>query len=99
MKSSNSDFIELGRKQASLFHQNNVTYIECLVKFDSMRHALNLAYGSLIGWKMLPEVKTLPHPEKVKLWEQTKEFAAGRMNAKDLKELSIALYTLEYYLQ
>lgn len=99
MKSLNSTFIEMGRKQAELFHQNNQVYIDCLVKFDSPRHIMLLAYSVLVGSGKLVPVESLPLEDKNQLWILTKEFAAGRMEKTKSLELAKALYTLEHYMQ
>jgi hypothetical protein len=92
-------FEELGKKQSELFHLNNQVFIECLVKFKSVRHTLTYAYKSLIRLKKLSPIESLPLNEKTNLWEMTKEYAANRLEKDEMIELSQALLTLEYYLQ
>lgn len=89
----------MGRKQAGLFENNNQVYIDCLVKFDSPRHILTLAYSALVASKQIKPIESLPIEEKNQLWGLTKEFAAGKMEKDKTLELSKALYTLEFYLQ
>lgn len=91
-------FIELGRKQSEIFEQNNQVYIDCLIKFDSMRHILITAYVSLIYAKKIIAIEHLPLEEKNQLWGLTKEFASGKLEKSKTIELSKALYTLEFYL-
>jgi hypothetical protein len=85
--------------QAGLFENNNQVYIDCLVKFESPRHILTLAYSALVASKQIKSIESLPIEEKNKLWALTKEFAAGKLEKNKTLELSKALYTLEFYLQ
>lgn len=92
-------FIDLCKKQSELFHKNNQVFIDCLVKFNSVRHTLTAAYESLVGYKKITPVEDIPLSDWDNLLSMTKYYADGRMDGKGLNELSKALYTLEYYLQ
>jgi dihydrodipicolinate synthase/N-acetylneuraminate lyase len=71
--------------------------MECLVKGTSMRNILLLSYKSLLYIGKVSAIECLSKEEKDELWEFTKEIAAGRItNNEDAKDLSRALYILNY---
>lgn len=93
-----SSWIDLGKKQAALFMQDNVTYIEILVTGDCSRAILHTCYNILVRQNNLIPIEQLPPTEKTNLWESGKEFANGRLDEKKGIELVKALYALEYLL-
>lgn len=97
-KKVTGSWIELGRKQASLFMDNNLPYVECLITADCNRSILNTCYNVLVRSKKMIPIDKLPEKEKLTLWETAKEFAKDRMNKEQLIELVKALLTLEYFL-
>lgn len=95
-----SDFIhEVGYKQAELFSENNLTYMECLVHGISFQNLLNSCYKLLVKTNMATEVTLLPIEEKQRLFEVIKEFAPREYTKEQYLFACSALYGLEYYLK
>jgi len=90
--------ISLGRKQMELFLNDNLLYMECLVKFDTPRKILNQSYRSLISRNIIPAIETFPVEQKKDLWETAKEYSAQRLDQQKTIELAKALITIEYFL-
>lgn len=91
-------YLEIGKAQVELFYQNNLDYINSLVTCDSIRGLMNSIYNFLTDTKKIEKIETLELEYRQSLWDQTKEYAAGRLDKKKAIELSKALYTLEYLL-
>lgn len=89
---------KLGKRQVEIFLNDNLLYIECLIKFNCSRIILNEAYRYLVCVKAITAIEDLPIDEKEKLWLTTKDFCVGRLDLKRAIELSKALYTIEYFL-
>jgi hypothetical protein len=90
--------VELGKKQAALFNENNVAYVSCLVKFNSQRHILLWCYTSFVGSKKIIPIEELPKSDKESIWEMAKEMGVG-LDKNGIIELCKAFYTLEYLLR
>lgn len=90
--------IELARKQAQLFTENNVAYCEDLVTCSCPRRLLLVAYVSLVRRQKLVAIEDLLQKEKEAAWELAKELAKGRLGRKELIEVVKAMYTIEYFL-
>jgi hypothetical protein len=91
-----SNFLALGRKQAALFMNNNIGYMELLVTAECPREILNVCYRILVREGKLKELKDLPIEEKTSIWETAKEFSKDRLDQKGLISLSYALQALNY---
>lgn len=91
-----STFLDLGKKQATMFMNDNVGYMELLVTADCPREILNVCYRILVREGKLKELKDLPLEEKTGIWETAKEFAKDRLDQKGLISLSCALQALNY---
>lgn len=106
MKLPNTEFVELGRKQAELFNWNrpgikdpNQTFINLLITGYAFRQIMTLAYKALVGYKEIIPIENLPQEHKDALWESTKELAGGMVGKDKIIAFTQSLYTLEYYLQ
>ena len=91
-------WIELGNKQAALFINNNIAYMNLLVTGDCSRHILNSVYRILVGQRKIPELEKMSVDEKKIIWETAKEFSKDRLDKEKLIELAKSLYVLEYLL-
>lgn len=90
--------ILLAKKQAELFNENNITYIDCLVRSNGLKSIWLGAYADLINLKEIEPIDKLPSDEKKILWETATEFSKGLLSKENNIELCKALYTLEYLL-
>jgi hypothetical protein len=90
--------VEVGQKQAALFHQNNVVYIDCLVKYKTIRTLMVAVYNSLVFNKKIDRIENLLIEEKAALFESAKDFAKETLDTKQMINLCKSLYTLEYLL-
>lgn len=93
-----SDWIEIGKKQAIDFMNNNVAFMEVLITCVVPIKLMLLCYRSLVIKKAIKELESLPVNQKNTIWEQAKEFSNGRLNKDQLIDLCRSLYTLEYLL-
>lgn len=91
--------IKIGKQQAAMCNNNSVVYINCLVKFSTMRHLMTSIYNALVHTKFVSKIEDLPLEEKTTLWEQTKAFANNTLNLPETIKLSKCLYAIEYLLQ
>lgn len=99
MSKQPSALVELGKKQAALFEENNVAYVSCLVKFNSQRNILVWCYTSFVGAKKINPIEDILPSEKKSMWEMANEIANGILDKDGLIELCKAFYTLEYLLR
>lgn len=90
--------INVGKQQAALCNNNSITYINCLVKFGTMRQLMTSVYFTLVHTNQVSKIENLPLEEKTALWAQTKEFAANTLSLSEMIKLSRCLYALEYLL-
>jgi hypothetical protein len=88
----------IGKEQAIIFQNDNMAYMETLVKFDSLRHLMATIYHHFIAIKKIPEIESLEEEEKVDLKEFTREIAKGRLSPKEGVYLAKALFVLNYLL-
>lgn len=94
------DFLEyrLGLGQADLFMRDNIKYIDGLIGCESVRGMMVSLYKILINRGLLTAIEHLTTEHKTDLWEQTKEFANGKLDRDNMISLSRSLYTMEYFL-
>lgn len=93
-----ADMLELGRKQAQLFLDNNTVYCEVLVTADCPRSILVMAYQILVRHSKITPIEDMLQEHKHTAWKTALEIANGRLGRKALIELVQALITLEYFL-
>jgi hypothetical protein len=98
MVASKTDMLELGRKQAKLFLDNNVAYCEILVVATCPREILRIAYHTLLRQGKLSPIEDLLQQEKETAWATAKDIARGRLGRKALVEVVQALLVIEYFL-
>lgn len=87
--------IQIGIEYVEMFEKDNVFFIESVVKFAALRRLLLWVYTSLLADKKISPIERLDHANKLSLWSDAKEFAAGRLNNEDCISLSKILYTLK----
>lgn len=95
---SGSKFLDLARKQADLFMNNNIAWIESLVTTDCIKSIMEIGYNVLVRQKAIVEIGKMPIEEKENLWESTKEFCRDRLTVVEMKRVAKALICLEYLL-
>ncbi len=93
-----SSFLELGRKQAQLFTENNVAYCEVLVTCSCPRHILLQSYYRLVREGKITAYEDLVQATQEDARQMTLDIAKGRMSNKELRELAKALLAIEYFL-
>lgn len=91
-------FIELGKKQANLFSESHIPYIECVVTCAGMRNVMLTVYNSAVFRGEIKPLEILPQEDKLSIWETAKEMSKDRLDKNGVIELSKVLHTLEYYL-
>lgn len=93
------DFFNLAKKQADLFTNNHLAWVEVLVTGTALRGIMRIAYRRLIReGKMIP-LENMHEEEKNRLWETVEEFDNGRNDEQGKVYIAISLLTLEYFLQ
>lgn len=93
-----SEWLELGKKQSSLFVDNNLSYMESLVTCIVPRKIMHMCYYILLANKKIKKIEDLPLDQKTSIWEMAKEISNGRLGGPDLIILSKCLYALEFFL-
>lgn len=86
---------EIARFQMDLFYRTGPVYIECLIKFASLRSLFIHVYNSLVFQKMITAVEQLSEQEKQELREQTIAYARGRLTKQGNGELAKVLWCIE----
>lgn len=98
MMSAKSDLLELGRKQAQLFAEDNEDYCETLVNCDKPRDIILMAYYGLVRRGKITAIEDMLQHEKEMAWDTAKDIAKGRLGIKALKDVVRALVAIEYFL-
>jgi hypothetical protein len=93
-----NEMLELGRKQALMFHDNNLAYCEVLVTCCSPRHILLNAYQQLVRLHKIIAYEDLLQDELEEARQMTLDIAKGRLSNKELRELAKALLAIAYFL-
>lgn len=93
-----NELLDLGRRQAHLFQEDNVAYCEDLITCSGPRRLLVVAYGGLVRRQKLTAIEDLLQNEKEAAWELAKELAKGRLGRRELIEVVKAMYAIEYFL-
>lgn len=94
------DFVhEIGNKQAELFLENNISYMECLVNGISFKNLLTVCYNALLRQKKIVQIEYLPIEEKQRLFEIVKEFDNSTLDKEGYVLACRSLYALEQYLK
>lgn len=90
--------IRIGKEQADIFKDNNIVYVECLVKFTSVRHLLCTLYVHLVGINKIFPIENISQEYKEDLKSFTREINKDRLQSTDAIELAKSLYVLNYLL-
>jgi hypothetical protein len=93
-----NDMLELGRKQAQMFQDNNIAFCEVLVKDTCNRHILLHAYRSLVYWRKITAYEDLLQEDLEEARQMTLDIAKGRLSNRELRELAKALLAIAYFL-
>lgn len=87
------------RKQAKLFENDNIAYTEALLRLRGCRKMMVWVYCALRNYKMAPAIEELDKVDKEHIWEIVKDLCKGEHREKQkMKEMAMALYALEYFL-
>lgn len=93
-----NDFLDLGRKQAQLFVEDNITYCEILVTGSCPRKILLLAYRRLVSLRKITPIEDMLLEHKESAWQMAKDIAKGRLGRQALIETVQAMMVIEYFL-
>ncbi len=92
---NNSPFLDLARKQAELFQNDNINWMETLITCECTKSIMEIGYNVLVRQKVITPIEDMAQEDKLKLWESAKEFANGRLDQKQLVRVAKSLLTLE----
>lgn len=98
MRAVKNEMLDLGRKQAQMFQDNNVPYCEVLVTCGSPRHILLNAYQHLVRLRKITAYEDLLQDELEEARQMTLDIAKGRLSNRELRELAKALLAIAYFL-
>ena len=98
MTAVKNEMLELGRKQAQMFQDNNLAYCEVLVKDSCNRHILLQTYHILVRREKITAYEDLLADDLEQAREITLDIAKGRLSNKELRELAKALLAIAYFL-
>lgn len=93
-----NDMLELGRKQAQMFQDNNIAYCETLVTCLSPRHILLTVYSQLVRLHKITAYEDLLQEDLEEARQMTLDIAKGRLSNRELRELAKALLAIAYFL-
>lgn len=74
------------------------TFIECLVKFSSVRGEVLIYYTDAVSRKEILSLYALPDEIKRHYWTEAKRESAGRLSLNPLKDLAKCLYFIDHLL-
>jgi hypothetical protein len=89
-----SFFDRLAAQQVESFYKNEPVYIECLVKFKSLRKIMLGIYNSQVSLNKILPIEKLNEGDKMELWEQTKTYSNNRLNKNEIIELAKTVWCL-----
>lgn len=93
-----STFMTLARKQAELFQNNHVVWMDAFVGSDCIRHIMLVAYNILVKDRKMKRIEDMLEDEKRNIWLTTEEFSKGRLDSGDKADMCRGLLSLEYIL-
>lgn len=90
-----SYIIKYGIMFIEKFENDNGAYIEMIVKFSSIRQMLTWVYVCLVADKKIIPIEKWDQDLKQSIWNDAKEFAAGRLTNEQCISFSKCLYVLK----
>jgi hypothetical protein len=93
-----NEMLDLARKQAQMFQDNNLAYCEVLVTAQSPRHILVNSYHQLVRLGKIIAYEDLLQDDLEEARRMTLDIAKGRLSNKELRELAKALLAIAYFL-
>jgi len=89
----------IGRKETTLFENNNVAYTEDVIVGNCRRHIMCWIYSVLKGHKKLKPIEELEREVKEQMWAFVKEICLNKTNDKKrMIEIAKTFYVIEYFL-
>lgn len=89
---------KIADEQLAICLKDPNAYIECLVKFGSIRGLLSLIYVEYVTQKKITPLEALPEKNRRKIWKQAQADGAGRLTKENLIQLSKILYLIDFLL-
>lgn len=89
-------FTGLAKKQADLFQQNNVAWMDTMATSWTIQEIMRLSYGFLVRTGSMKRLEDLEDRESI--WKSVDEFSKGQTDEKVRNRIAISLLTLEYLL-
>jgi hypothetical protein len=98
-KDWDSCMLRVGRRITESFEMNNIGFTDALVGTNCTRLILPWIYHHLIYKHGLVRIEDLDQDTKEKNWQFVKEISAGRVKTvQKMKEVAIAFYVIEYFI-
>lgn len=94
----NSPFLDLARKEAETFQNNNVAWMECLVTCECTKTIMEIGYNILVRSNKIQPIDKMPQADKENVWNTAREFSKGRLSKDGLIKMCKGLVVLEYFL-
>src|SRR5579859_5078517 len=87
------------REVAESCRRDPNTFVECMVKYGSVRGEMCLLYSEAVARREIQSFYIQPDEIKRHYWRQSQLEARGRLTIEPLKDLSRALYYLDHLLK
>lgn len=95
----NDQIIDVGRKYARLFEEDNLKFTNAMLFLSGSRKFVKWIYRLLVNRKLLMPLEDLPQEQKESMWEFVKDICKGGDRIKEkMHEMAIVFYVIEYFL-
>ncbi len=89
--------INIGIWYGEQFEKDNSIFIECVVKYKTMRALMIMVYNRLVFDKKIISIEKILPEDKTTLWKDAYEFSNGRLSKEERIGLSKVLYVLKVF--
>ena len=98
MSAAEKTYSKIADEQLAACLKSPDEYIECLVKFGSIRGLVHFIYTEFVTKKIITPIDILPEKNRREIWTQAKKDANGRLTRENLIVFSKCLYLLNFLL-
>ena len=98
MSATETKYSQIAEDQLATCLKDPNSYIECLVKFGSIRGLMHLIYTEFGVMKKITPLEALPEKNRREIWVQAQKDGAGRLTKENLIQLSKCLYLIDFLL-
>lgn len=88
----------IAQEQLARLRENPNVYVECLIKFNSVRNLMHFLYVEAVTSKRIQPLEIRPEEDRRYYWEQAKADAAGRLTRENLIRLSKIFFFIDHLL-